>query len=176
MRHLPLRVACLSRVSALSGHMRQSWKQDWLWYCRACPFLWGSIPQRPAYEASALPTRPKMLLRLRKTDALLYTRVRVFMLPDLASAIASVALKATSTFPKSRWFGLSARGCEQRPVCALLSRRRPSGTLDSRYTRRSDVNAATRCPCFVLVLAATVCGSHWLLAQGIKAGRCSVFL
>ena len=49
-------------------------------------------------------------------------------------------------------------------TCAPLSRHKSEGTPGSIYTRRSDVNAASRAPCFVQVLATTDCGSHRKLA------------
>ena len=109
--------------------------------------------------------------------------MRVYVLLDFASATASVTLKATSTSPMSRWFGLSTRWCEHRPVCAPLSRHRSNGTLGRRRTRRSDVYAASRDPCCCasvghdgLRLSLDTCVRHLSWALPLLSGQvgCSV--
>ena len=64
---------------------------------------------------------------MAEDSAMMYMRMRVYVLPDLASAIASDALTATSTSQMSRWPGLSTRWCTHRPVCAPLSRHNRTG-------------------------------------------------
>ena len=94
--------------------------------------------------------------------------MRVHVLPDLARAIASVALEATNTSPVSPLFCLPTRWCEHRPVCAPLPGRLSNGTLGSRYTRRSDVDAASPAPLFVQVLATTDCALIDHLREGSR--------
>ena len=126
--------------------------------CRACSLLADSSPRPPVYSADSLPTKLKRPLRWRRTDALICMRMRVYVLLDLANVIANFALTSTSTSPMSRWFGISTRWCERRPVCAPLSRHNLYETLGRKYTRRGDVNATSRASCFVQVLATTGCG------------------